>query len=252
MNNSRRDFSPSTSGKLRVFVLSKKVLLAIILTIVVIAVFVLGGYGVAHTISSSPATEYVVVLDPGHGGIDGGVVSESGYRESEFNLDMAKELRMFLEGAGFRVVLTREDDGGLYGDEGGNKKRADMAERKKRIEESNPDFVVSIHANKYPSKDRRGAQVFFDQFNDGGKSLATAVQSGLNVLNEEKVGRSFSPLAGDYFMLKCSTVPSIIVECGFLSNAEDEKLLSDEKYRRELAFAIYSGIVTYEGEKGTI
>ena len=215
-------------GKMRFFVCKKKTLITIILCIAVCAVCVGGGIGIAAAASGKPAARPLIVVDPGHGGIDYGVTGQGGTKESEFNLEMSRTLAELLEGAGFSVVMTRTDENGLYGDADDNFKKADMAARKKIIQDSAPDLVISIHANKFPGEDRRGAQVFFDGFN-----------------NTQYVGRTYSALKGDYFILKCSLAPSVIVECGFLSNSEDEKLLNDAEYRKKLAFAVYSGAVGY-------
>lgn len=232
-------------GKMRVLFLRKKTLIAIFLCIAVLGFGIFGGIRLASITTVSPLNKPVIVIDAGHGGIDNGVVGPAGTKESDFNLAMSLELAQFLNDAGFKVVMTRIDENGLYGDSMDNFKRRDMEARKKVITDNNPDFVVSIHANKFPGDSRRGAQVFFDEFSESGKALAGDIQTGLNSLNKEYVGRSFDALAGDYYMLKCTQNPSVIVECGFLSNAEDEKLLCNAEYRKELGFAIYSGIVAY-------
>lgn len=235
-------------GKFNAIVLSKKKLIAVILSLAIIAFAVCGGLGLAYATTSSPADVKVIVIDAGHGGIDNGVVGAAGTKESDFNLTFSKELAQYFTEAGFKVVMTRSDENGLYGDATKDFKRADMAERKRIIQEANPDFVISVHANKFPGDSRRGAQVFFDEFSAGGKALAEYIQTGLNYLNNDYTGRSYAALKGDYFMLKCTTNPSVIVECGFLSNAEDEQLLLSEAYRAKLAFAVYSGVVAYLAE----
>ena len=245
MNNKSLMKIDGNGAKLKLVFLKKKTLFVVFLCLVLGTVLVFGGIGVAKSASATPVYKSVVVIDPGHGGIDGGVVGNSGYKESEFNLDMAKELSSLLEKAGFKVVLTRENSDGLYAETDVNKKKADMAARKKIIKENDPDFIVSIHANKFPGDSRRGAQVFYDGMNKGGKTLADGIQNNLNILNRKNVGKGYSALEGDYFMLKCSAAPSVIVECGFLSNVDDEKLLSDPDYRKEVAFAIYSGLASY-------
>ena len=182
-----------------------------------------------------------IVLDPGHGGIDNGVVGAAGTKESEKNLQISLMLKEVLEDAGFNVVLTRKDKGGLYETEKDFKKQ-DFAKRKEITLNANPDALISVHCNKFPTKDRRGAQVFFNATSKSGRNLAGAMQNGLNGLNVAHTGRAYSALPGDFFMLNLTEAPSVIVECGFLSNAEDEKLLCDEKYLREfvdtLAFSI--------------
>ena len=227
---------------MKIVVFKKKTIIAIVACLAFIGVAIGGGFGIA---AFSPKAEFMVVIDPGHGGIDNGVVGKNGTKESEFNLEMSFLLRDFLKGAGFKVVLTRKDGEGLYGDVDSDFKRADMRKRKEIIEKNDPDFVISIHANKFPGDDRRGAQAFFNDMSKDGERLAVAIQAGLNDLNNKYVGRSFSALAGEYYMLNCTLKPSVIVECGFLSNEEDEKLLNDPDYREKLAFAIYSGLCGY-------
>lgn len=195
------------------------------------------------TAAATPLGRPIVVLDAGHGGIDRGVTGRGGLTEAEFNLDMAYLLKGVLEEGGFSVVLTRTGREGLYGDDADNFKRADMKKRKEIVQSVDPDLFLSIHANKFPSSERRGAQVFFDDFNPAGKALAESIQQEVNRLNEKYVGRTFAALSGDYYMLKCTHAPSALIECGFLSNEEDEKLLSDKSYCLLLSEAIYAGMV---------
>jgi N-acetylmuramoyl-L-alanine amidase len=124
-------------------------------------------------------------------------------------------------------------------------KRKDMAKRKEIILSANPNLVVSIHCNKYPDKSRRGAQVFFEPRSDSSIALAKFLQSSVNILNKSYVNREFSSLKGNYYMLKCSPYPSAIVECGFLSNEEDDKLLTTSAYQDEMAESIYTGIYSF-------
>jgi N-acetylmuramoyl-L-alanine amidase len=230
---------------MKILIMKKKTLFAIIAIILLGVVVLSVSLTYASKQTAKPLDAKVIVLDAGHGGIDNGVVGKNGTKESEFNLKMTFLLRDLLDDAGFKVVLTRENNDGLYGNTVKHRKRADMAARKKIIQKNNPDIIISIHANKYPSSDRRGAQVFFDEYNQSGMSLAKNVQANVNVLNKEFVKRDFAALSGDYFLLKCSRAPSIIMECGFLSNEEDEKLLADDKYCQRLAFCIYGGVVGF-------
>ena len=215
--------------------------------LVVGAVFAATYAGDART--SRPEKRVTVVLDAGHGGIDAGVTGKSGLKESDFNLDMAFRLKEKMEKEGFFVVLTRENEKGLCPDDEPKFKREDMRKRKEIVQKTSPDLLISIHANKFPSADRRGAQVFFDDFNLSGKELARSVQERFNGLNEKYVGRRFAALGGDYFVLKCTHAPSVIAECGFLSNSEDEKLLCDPGYREELAEAIFDGAVDFLSQR---
>ncbi len=195
---------------------------------------------------SLPNTVATVVLDAGHGGRDVGVVGvNSNVSEAEINLLITQTLKSKLEDLNVKVVLTRKNANGLYDENATNFKRSDMEKRKKIILDTAPNLVVSIHCNRFPSSERRGAQVFFNNFSDEGKKLASLVQKNLNTINIDKINRGFSPLKGDYYILNCSKYPSCIVECGFLSNPDDDMLLNDENYRNMLADAILSGIMSY-------
>ncbi len=185
-----------------------------------------------------------VVLDAGHGGIDGGVTGvNTDVRESEINLAVVKNLQVYLEQAGINVVLTRKTDAGLYGLAVKGFKKRDMQKRKEIIEKAAPAVVVSVHQNSYPRSSRRGAQLFFRDGSEAGQTLANNIQAELNAM-PECVQKSV-PLAGDYYILNCTEYTSVICECGFLSNPEDEALLITEEYRDKIAYAIYTGILTY-------
>ena len=150
-----------------------------------------------------------------------------------------------LKGGGFNVVYTRTNDTMLDMVESNTKKRRDMFSRAKIINNANAGAVISIHMNFFPSSVRRGAQVFFDRNDAESFKLATAVQDTLNVLNMENTSRGYSPLTAEKYILSCSSSPSVIVECGFLSNPADEKLLLTPEYRARIAEAIVRGIRDY-------
>lgn len=192
-------------------------------------------------------TKMKVVIDAGHGGIDGGVVGvNTGIKESTLNLLVAKELKRCFLSAGIDVVMTRENENGLYGTATSSRKKKDMQKRKNIIENAQPEMVISVHMNKYSVSTRRGAQVFFDKNNQRGVSLANAVQKSLNGM--EETVREYSALNGDYYILTSHNYPSIIVECGFLSNPEDEALLMTDAYRQKIAYAIFKGCIDYLSE----
>ena len=185
-----------------------------------------------------------IVLDAGHGGIDGGVLGvNTSVKESELNLKVVKKLEKYLVSAGMQVVLTRSSDAGLYGSAIGNLKRKDMQKRRDIILKAKPDLVVSIHMNKFSVSTRRGAQVFYKQGDELGEKLAINIQESFNQM--DSAARECFALTGDYYILNCSNIPSVIAECGFLSNAQDEALLVTEEYQNELAYTIFKGIVGY-------
>lgn len=185
----------------------------------------------------------VIVIDAGHGGIDAGVrgiTTEA--KESDINLAIAKKLKGYFQEAGFKAVMTRKTNAGLYGTSGKGFKMRDMKKRKQIIADNNADMVISIHQNFCPIPSKRGGTVFFDKTSESGKALADSIQSVLNGLNEDI--KKNEALAGDYYMLKCTDNPSVIVECGFLTNAEDDKLLNSEEYRDKVAYAVFKGAIS--------
>ena len=193
--------------------------------------------------SVSSAGEKVIVIDAGHGGIDAGVLGvKTGEKESDINLAIAKQLKGYFTDAGFTVVMTRKTNAGLYGSANSGFKMRDMKKRKQIIEDCKADIVISVHQNSCPIPSRRGGTVFFDKSSKSGKALADAIQAELNSL-EECVKKN-DALAGDYYMLKCTDNPSVIVECGFLTNAEDDRLLNTEEYRDKVAYAIFKGAIS--------
>lgn len=194
----------------------------------------------------------VIVVDAGHGGLDGGVVgTRTGVKESDLNLAVALLLGGMLEEEGFDVVFTRAGKGGLYLDGERGKKSADMRRRADIIARSGAVGVVSIHMNTFSDPSRRGAQVFFDASSSRGRAFADAVQTELNrSFNLPDAGREFAALAADKFILQQTSAPSVIVECGFLSNPDDERNLSDEGYRARFALVL-AGVIARELTSGS-
>jgi len=211
--------------------------------IIVLSLVCVLAVGLVVGVVALPAEETVgrgktVVIDAGHGGEDGGVVgSSTGIKESDVNLAVAKKLRDVLVEGGYNVVMTRTTDTALHGSALGSKKLADMRKRKEIILEAQPDLVVSIHQNYYPSDYVKGVQVFYAP---NGKSYdeAAVMQKILN----RQLGGSRVEAKGDYYIVQCTPYPSVLVECGFLSNPEEEALLVTSEYQQRVAYALYSGI----------
>lgn len=184
-----------------------------------------------------------VVIDAGHGGIDGGCVGTlEGSNERELNLLYANTLKRYLEEYGIRVVMTRTTTDGLYSSFSTNRKKDDMAKRKEIIENAKPDVIISIHMNSFPLKSSRGAHVFYNPDREVSKKLGESIQS---VLYSSLAYAQKEAGVGDYYMLTCTNVPAVIVECGFLSNPEEEILLLSPEYREKVCYAILCGIIKY-------
>ena len=193
---------------------------------------------------TGPLEGITIALDPGHGGDDGGCVGASGATEAELNLQVAFALRDALQQQGAQVVLTRNDETVVYQtDSGKTRKQQDMAGRMDVIEQARAQLVVSIHMNRYSDAGVRGAQVFYFEEGSAGQRLAQQLQQSLNSLEEQVKKRNAA--SGNYFILKTPQCPSALVECGFLSNPQEEALLQDAAYQGRLAQALCEGIITY-------
>ena len=191
-----------------------------------------------------PKVLATVVLDAGHGGMDPGKVGVAGTLEKELNLELVYRIKRLLEQNNVQVVLTRESDAGLYTEADSNKKSADMRKRIEIIEKEAPALVISIHQNSYTSPSCKGAQVFYYEGSKTGEKLAGILQ---NVIKETLADGNTREAKGNssYYMLKKSVYTSVIVECGFLSNPEEEALLLNEEYQEKIAWAIHLGILQY-------
>ena len=185
-----------------------------------------------------PENAFAIMIDAGHGGFDGGAVGVgTGAIEAELNLSVAKLLAEELEGLGFYVVLTRSDGEAL-----GVTKAEDMQRRRELFGLENIDLVVSIHMNKFRDRSISGPMVFYMKGSKEGKALADMVIASVC----EAVGRPLrSANPEDLFVLRTPYAPSVLVECGFLSNPEDEALLLTEEYQKKLAHGIAEGIAGY-------
>lgn len=234
------------------FVFEKKKIFIICVLVLTFLTFILCFNAISvNPVGSAQGDAVKVVLDAGHGGIDGGVTGvKTGIKESELNLIVVKKIEKLLVDAGIKVYLTRSTEAGLYGVISSSLKKKDMEKRRDIINDVKPDLVVSIHMNKYSVSTRRGAQVFYNEENEKSKLLAECVQGELNNMKESV--RKYSALSGDYYMVKCTDYPSIITECGFLSNPEDEALLISETYQDSLAYTIFKGITIYLAQTTSI
>lgn len=193
-----------------------------------------------------PLTGWRIVVDAGHGGYDGGArARDSGVWEKEINLAVARQVEKALTQRGAVVFMTRTGDEDLCSDSRpANKtmKREDMENRVALAVEARADMVLSIHMNEYRDRAQSGPQVFYRQGCDSGRLLAGAMQEALIARLQPKKERA--ALAGDYFILQLD-VPSVLIECGFISNAAEEKLLLSGAYQERLGDAIAEGVVGY-------
>lgn len=197
-----------------------------------------------------PLSGEVIVIDPGHGGVDGGAVSKDGLVEKEITLKISIFLRDYLQEAGAYVVMTREEDTDLAGSETekiSKRKAEDLMNRVHLIKAKHANAVISIHLNAFPQSRFSGAQTFYHPSRKENKRLASFIQQSLiqQLENTDRLPKQ----KGDVFLLNESPVPTTLVEVGFLSNPQEAKLLRDEDYQRKVAAAIYYGIIGFYSDQ---
>lgn len=224
-----------------------------------IRIFVLSIFGIALGLSvitdrkeavptvSLPVSGKTIVIDAGHGKPDEGAESSNGTTEAETNLKIALKLQNLLEQSGSSVVLTRSDENAIYDIDAKTlrqKKISDIHNRVKIGNESSADIFVSIHLNKIPQQQYDGWQTFYKDGNENGQKLAVSIQNNLNKAIQKENNRVAKTIDNIY-IIKHVEIPIAIVECGFLSNPEEEKLLLQDEYQNKLAWGIYNGIIDY-------
>lgn len=191
--------------------------------------------------------ENVVVIDAGHGGADPGKVGIGDILEKDINLQIAKKVKKLLEKKNIQVIMTREDDTMFTKEDGTGTKASDMKARVSLINETAPELAVSIHQNSYGDPKVWGAQVFYYENSTEGEKAAQIMQNAL--LSCDKDNKRQAKANDTYYLLKRTEIPTIIVECGFLTNPQESEKLCDETYQQTLAEAVCKGILDYLGKQ---
>ena len=195
-------------------------------------------------VSASGYNGITIVLDAGHGGRDGGSVGVNGTIEKEINLRYTLALKEKLVSAGYRVELTRKTDDGLYLESAKNKKMSDLNARMEIIKRANPNLVISIHMNSFSSQSAHGASTYYRSGDESGQIVSDLIQQSLNTYLGAP---STKGKVGDYYILNESYYTAVLIECGFLSNPEEERLLNTDEYLKKFVDAVYNGILLYFG-----
>lgn len=232
-------------------VLNKKRIFISLLT-VLISAFAFQMSNVNRTLNSLetvalPVSDKVIVIDAGHGIPDEGAQSSNGTTEAQINLKIALKLQFLLEQAGSTVILTRSDENAIYDLDSKTlrqKKVSDIHNRVKIGNESSADLFVSIHLNKVPQEQYWGWQCFYKDGDENSKKLAKLLQENLNEAIQ-KENKRVAMRIDNVYIIKHVEIPISIVECGFLSNEEEEKQLLNDEYQNRLAWGIYNGIIDY-------
>lgn len=193
---------------------------------------------------SQTGNSRTILVDVGHGGADPGMIGVGGLEEKGINLEIALKLKSVLEKKGFAVIMTRDQDEGLYDENSRNQKAQDMQRRIALIKECKPALCVSIHQNSYQDSSVYGPQVFYYEDSLQGKKMAELIQTELNTRLEVKRPREAKGNK-TYYLLKRSESVLNIVECGFLTNPQEAELLQTEEYQQKVAEAVAEGICVY-------
>jgi N-acetylmuramoyl-L-alanine amidase len=227
-----------------------RILKLVMVGILMVSMFVLAREGAVYVTSLQVENKSraCVVIDAGHGGSDPGKVGINNQLEKEINLKIAEILKDFLQAEGIEVVMTRESDAGLYDEGASNKKVQDMKRRLEIIEKADPVIVVSIHQNSYHEEYVKGAQVFYYTTSESSRQLAEVIQEQLRSLDPDN--RREAKGNDSYFLLKKTSKPIVIVECGFLSNREEAEKLSSALFQEKMAWNIHMGIMKYLNRNG--
>lgn len=206
----------------------------------------------SYSVFNNQLENRTVIVDAGHGGFDGGAVAADGTNEKEINLQIADKLNSILKIYGFNVIMTRTDDDSVHDENAQTirqKKVSDIHNREKIIIE-NPDAIfVSIHQNKYPDSSVSGTQVFYSKNNPLSYVLAQKIQDSVvrNLQNDNY--RKTKQSGTEIYLLYHSEIPSVMVECGFVSNYGDLEKLKNSEYQKQIAESIADGILNYFNEQ---
>ncbi len=200
------------------------------------------------TMSYADLSHTTIIIDPGHGGEDGGASSEySKFLEKDINLEISKDLSVLLECAGYKTIMTRTDDNDISDKEASTRKRkiSDMHNRLKIAQKYDQSILISIHQNKFSDSKYHGTQVFFSQNNENSRSLAESIQVATKDILDRQNERNIKAAGKNIYLLHNCSCPAVLVECGFLSNPNEAENLNNPKYQKQVSFAIFAGVCKY-------
>lgn len=199
-------------------------------------------------VNALPITNKIIIIDAGHGLPDEGAVGFNGTTEQAINLAIGLKLQKLIEQSGGNVILTRSDENSIYSLDSKSIREKKISDTKNRVEignNSNADIFVSIHLNKYPQSEiYRGWQTFYQANSDESLQLATLIQENMNKNIDYENNRQPMKIT-DVYIMEHVKIPTVIVECGFLSNPDESSLLQDESYQSKIAWGIFIGIQDY-------
>lgn len=229
----------------------KKVHIVLIFVVILMLIFILDFNNPVITVDTNPTDSFpTILLDAGHGGVDGGASSKDGkIVEKHLNLEIAMKLKPILQLFGYNVVTTRETDVSIHDDSANSirqKKVSDIRNRLSLLENSDAQLLLSIHQNTYSESIYSGTQVFYGRKNPLSKQFAQSIQQSVHNLLQPENNRKIKISTKDIFLLNNAEKPSVMVECGFLSNIRECDFLTKESYQKKLSFCILNGLLLSE------
>ncbi len=238
---------------MKIIVSSKsKVQFFLVFCLVLIAGLIISGYIFIEKssleVNNNLDNECVIIIDAGHGGIDGGTHSADGTLEKDINLNISIKLNDILQSLGIKTLMTRENDNSIHseGVQGiRNQKISDIKNRLHIIESTDNAVFVSIHQNYFTQSQYSGAQIFYSKNNPHSETLAQSLRSSIINNIQPDNTREIKKSGKEIYLLNAATVPAVMIECGFLSNKAEADMLKNEKYQQKLAFFIAIGIIDY-------
>ncbi len=232
----------------RILVVSKRYIsMALIIFGMIFAIWGSGRIYRSVQVMATPLGNKVILIDPGHGGIDAGA-SDNGAVEKELNLEIAIALKDYIEANGGVCYMTRVEDTNTADPNrknGLSQKMSDLKMRKKNIEDFKADVFVSIHMNKFSQSQYKGLQVFYDDNIEESKLLGESIQGSVKEILRDGNTRQAKATGDKIYVLKGNEIPSVLVECGFLSNSEEAENLKKPDYQKKIAWGIFRGIAKY-------
>ena len=237
-------------------ILNKRLpIILILLSVIAIIPFIAPKSEENTAVSAKRLNKPQIILDAGHGGFDGGAVANDGTVEKDINLKICVTLAEFLRFGGYDVIMTRSDDistDDVDSDKIATRKKSDLKNRLELMK-NNPDAIfVSIHLNKFTTSTASGSQVFYSGKCEESAALGEAIQSAIVGLLQPTNTRVNKKATSSTYLLYNATVPAVLVECGFLSNAGDLQKLKDKDYQKKMAFSIFCGITRYFTENNAV
>lgn len=228
------------------FIVLKKANIILYLCIFITFITAVYSYSAYFENTKISTNSNTIVIDPGHGGMDGGAVGKTGTLEKDLNLSIALKLKNKLLDNGFNVILTRDTDTMLNDkNEKNNKKRSDLNNRVKIANKVDDGLFISIHMNYFGDESQNGSQIFYSKNNEKSKIFAEILETNLRENLDNSNKRVSKPADNNIFIMKHITIPACLIECGFISNYNDEKKLKNDDYQNMLVSCIINSIKKY-------